>query len=147
MTSPASRYLLDVNVLLARLTQDHIHHKLATEWLNTSDLRWANCAFTEAGFLRIATAPAFGRIALREATLILAELARHPGYRYLPITADWQTLTKPFASRLYGTRQVTDAYLLGIAVQEGYVLATFDKAMLHLAGREYRSHVRLLLPA
>jgi hypothetical protein len=66
---------------------------------------------------RNATAPRAGQITLSEATAILAQLARHPGYRYLPIAAGWQTLCSPFFARLYGTRQVTDAYLLGLAVR------------------------------
>ena len=80
---------------------------------------------------------------MSEATAILKQLAKHPGYRYLPITADWQTLCAPFFPRLYGTKQVTDAYLLGLAVREGLVLTTFDKALLHLAG-EHRKHVLML---
>jgi len=102
------------------------------------------CAFTEAGFLRNATAPRFGQITMSEATAILEDLAQHPGYRYLPITDGWQTLCSPFFKRLYGTKQVTDAYLLGLAVREGLVLVTMDKAALHLAGSEYSKHVLLL---
>ena len=80
---------------------------------------------------------------MSEATAVLRQLATHPGYRYLPITADWQTLCSPFFGRLYGTKQVTDAYLLGLALREGLVLTTFDKALLHLAG-EHREHVLVL---
>ena len=80
---------------------------------------------------------------MSEATAILNQLAKHPGYRYLPITADWQTLCGPFFPRLYGTKQVTDAYLLGLAVREGLVLTTFDKALMHLAG-EHSKHVLVL---
>lgn len=146
MERPASpRYLLDVNLLLALTSQDHVHHELIRQWFYASpDLQWAICAFTEAGFLRNATAPRPGQIAMSEATAILQELARHPGYRYQPITADWQTLCGPFSQRLYGTKQVTDAYLLGLAVREGLVLATMDKAILHLAGEQYGTYALLL---
>ncbi len=98
---------------------------------------------TEAGFLRNATAPRSGQVTMGEATAVLKQLAKHPGYRYLPITADWQTLCEPFFSRLYGTKQVTDAYLLGLAVREGLVLTTFDKALLHLAG-EHKKQILIL---
>ena len=81
---------------------------------------------------------------MSEATAVLQQLARHPGYRYLPIVVDWQTLCGPFFTRLYGTKQVTDAYLLGLAVQSGLVLVTMDKAVLHLAGTDYSKHVLLL---
>jgi uncharacterized protein len=138
------RYLLDVNVFFALLSENHIHHQLVTEWFNTPKLLWALCALTEAGFLRNATAPRPGQITMTEATAVLARMAQVPGYHYLPITADWQTLCQPFSTRLYGPKQVTDAYLLGLAVRDGLVLATMDKGILHLAGSEHRKHVLLL---
>ena len=49
---------------------------------------------------------------------------------------------RPFP-RLYGTKQVTEAYLLGLAMREELVLTTSDRALLHLAG-EYKRHVLLL---
>ena len=138
------RYLLDVNVLVALATRDHVHHGVVKKWFYAApDLRWALCAFTEAGFLRNATAPRLGQITMGEAAAVLKELAKHPGYRYQAITADWHTLCGPFIKRLYGTKQVTDAYLLGVAVREGLVLVTMDKAILHLAGEECRRSVLL----
>ncbi len=138
-----AKYLLDVNVFVALLAENHMHHPLVTEWFNTPKLQWAICPFTEAGFLRNATAARPGQITMSEATAVLATMAQHPGYHYLPIVAGWHTLCSPFFKRLYGTKQVTDAYLLGLAVREGLELVTLDKAIVHLAG-EHRSHVLLL---
>lgn len=143
MNLSEARYLLDVNVFVALLAENHIYHSLVTEWFNAPHLEWAICPFTEAGFLRNATASRPGQITMSEATAVLEKLAQHPGYHYLPIDADWHTLCSPFFKRLYGTKQVTDAYLLGLAVREGLILVTLDKAMLHLAG-EHQSHVLLL---
>ncbi len=143
-SSKAPQYLLDVNLLVALTTGSHVHHGVAKNWFYASPtLRGVICAFTEAGFLRNATSPHAGGVAMSEATAILKQLAKHPGYRYLPITADWQTLCGPFFARLYGTKQVTDAYLLGLAVREGLVLTTFDKALVHLSG-EHKEHVLVL---
>lgn len=139
-----AEYLFDVNVLLALLSEDHIHHRVVTDWLNDADPGWAICPLTEAGFLRNATAPRPGRIAMMEAAAILESVKQRPGYRYVPITVDFQTLCGPFFARLYGTKQVTDAYLLGLAVREDLVLVTMDKGIVHLAGREYNQHVLLL---
>jgi len=139
------RYLLDVNVIVALAERTHVHNGLVREWFYAApDLEWSLCAFTESGYLRIATGPVPGRIDMPEATAILNQLTLHPGYRYLPITVDWQTLCSPFFKRLYGTNQVTDAYLLGLAVREDLVLVTMDKGILHLAGPEHRDHVLLL---
>ncbi len=137
-------FLLDVNVLIALLQELHVHHRIVTAWFNTPGVHWALCAFTEAGYLRNATAPRFGRITMVEATRTLRELRQHPGYRYLPITADWEDLCVPFFKRLYGTNQVTDAYLLGLAVRENLVLVTMDKGVVHLAGMDHGKHVLLL---
>lgn len=142
--SKAPRYLLDVNVFLALVSENHRHHQLVTKWFNTPGLEWAICPFTEAGFLRNATAPRPGQITMSEATAILARMAQEPGYDYLPIEADWQTLCSPFFKRLYGTKQVTDAYLLGLAVQSRLVLVTMDKAISHIAGTEFSKYVLVL---
>lgn len=136
------RYLVDVNVLIARLFESHEHHRAALKWFQTPGLQWALCSWTEAGFLRFATRP--DRLSMAEATGILDRLAQHPGCHYHPIADSWSTLTKPFFHRLHGHRQVTDAWLLGMAIQDGLALATFDRAILHMAG-EHQSHV-LLLP-
>jgi predicted nucleic acid-binding protein len=139
-----ARYLLDVNVLIALVTVDHMHHLLVTEWFSAPGRQFAVCALTEAGFVRNATAPRPGQLTMIKATAILEHMAQHPGYRYVPIAADWQTLCSPFFARLYGTQQVTDAYLLGLAVREGLVLVTMDRGGVHLAGKEHSRHVLLL---
>jgi len=54
---------------------------------------------------------------------------------------------QPLFLRLYGTKHVTDAYLLGLAVQSDLVLVTMEKAIIHLAGAEYRKHVLVLKDA
>jgi len=138
-------YLFDVNVVVALMMEDHTHYRLVTQWFNvSSDIRWAVCAFTETGFLRTVTAPWQGQISMTDATKLLEKLKEHPGYRYLPITVDWHTLCSPLYRRLYGTKQVTDAFLLGLAVHAGFILVTLDKALLHLAGEAYKSHVLVL---
>lgn len=136
-------HLLDVNVLLALLDQDHIHNQAVEEWLDTPKLQWALCAFSEAGVLRFFTRPKTGDMSMEQVTAMLQRLKLQPGYHYQSITADWHTLTAPFSKRLHGHNQVTDAYLLGLALREGLVLTTFDKAILHMAG-EHKEHVLVL---
>ncbi len=141
--SNAPRYLLDVNVLVALLDEDHVHHQPVTEWFDTPSLQWAVCPFTEAGFLRYMTRPKIGGMSIEEATAMLARLGEEPGYHYQPVSANWNTLCGPFFNRLFGHNQITDAYLLGLAISEGMILATFDKALLHLAA-EQQGHLLLL---
>ncbi len=136
-------HLLDVNVLVALLDADHIHNRIVEKWFDTPGLEWALCAFTEAGVLRFFTRPKTGDLSMEQAAAMLRSLKQQAGYRYQPITADWHTLTEPFSKRIHGHNQVTDASLLGLAVREGLVLTTFDKALEHLAG-QHRKHVLVL---
>ena len=75
---------------------------------------------------------------------MLARLTEEPGYPHQPISGDWSGLSSPFFKRVFGHNQITDAFLLGVAIREKLALVTFDKAILHMAG-EYRSHVLLLM--
>lgn len=136
-------HLLDVNVVLALVDNSHTHNDVALEWFETLNLQWAMCAFTEAGVLRFLTRPKTSGLSMDQATLVLEDLKQRPGYHYLPITVDWQALVKPFSKRVHGHNQVTDAYLLGLAVREGLVLTTFDKAIVHMAG-EHAKNVLIL---
>ena len=138
-----SVHLLDVNVLLALLDQRHTHHNVAEQWFNQRGLQWALCPLTEAGVLRFFTRPKTGGMSMEEVTAMMTGLKQESGYHYQAIQVDWQTLTKPFATRLHGHNQITDAYLLGLAMRQGLILTTFDKAILHLAG-EHKSHVLVL---
>lgn len=81
---------------------------------------------------------------MAEAMEALSLLTRRPGHRFWPAIDDWSTLSAPFAERLSGHQQVTDACLLGLAVREDGVLVTMDKAIRHLAGSKYAGHVLLL---
>lgn len=139
-----AKHLLDVNVLIALLNKDHVHRGLVLKWFDDPGLDWGVCPLTEAGFLRVATNPKFGSRTMAAAAAILADLATHPGYRFWPVTVGWATLAAPFTERIFGHQQVTDAYLLGLAVKEAGVLVTLDKAILYLAGPQHSKHVLLL---
>jgi uncharacterized protein len=141
------RYLPDLNCLIALADPDHPHYGKAKKWfMESGNEGWGVCPLTEAGFVRVTTNPSYGLTArtVSQATAILAGFARSPGYSYWPIETPWAALTAPFADRIFGHQQVTDAYLLGLAVRGRGVLVTFDKAMLYLAGAEYGKHVLLL---
>ncbi len=127
---------MDVNVLVALLDEDHVHHSIASQWFSTPGLQWAICPFSEAGLLRHMTRPKIGDLTMQEATEMLARLAEQPGYHYQAISAGWQALCGRLFQRISGHKQVTDAYLLGLALHEGLILVTFDRAILHLAGED-----------
>jgi len=137
-------FLLDVNTLVALTDEVHPHHRVAARWFATPGLEWGLCALTEAGLLRLSMHPRVGNLTLDEASAIVSDLSCHPGYRYWPITTGWADLTAPFRERVFGHQQITDAYLLGLAVRRNGVLVTFDKAIQFIAGPKYSQHVLVL---
>ena len=134
------RALLDVNVLIALLDTDHIHHARAAAWLSDNiGGCWASFAITQNACVRIMSQPGYpnalptARVAerLREAT----ETAAHafvPGDVSLLDSRHFDT------EQLLGHRQVTDAYLLGLAAANDLRFATFDGAMPSRVVRETR---------
>jgi uncharacterized protein len=131
-------------VLIALVDRDHIHHSVVLQWWSTPGIDWGLCAFTEAGFLRIVTNPKAGSRSIDGAMTILADLATRPGYRYWSVTEEWSVLTAPFRDRIVGHQQITDAFLLGLAIKEDGVLVTMDKAVRSMAGVGLSRHVHVL---
>ncbi len=68
-------YLLDTNLLIALLWPSHERHDVALKWFTRHRAKgWATCPFTQAGFVRIVSNPAFSRDAVqpREAIHVLS---------------------------------------------------------------------------
>ena len=125
-------WLLDVNVLLALLDPIHLHHAAAHAWFAIAGRSWASCNLTQNGAMRIMSHPRYGN-AVATTTLaaeLLAELCGQPGHVWWP--ADLSLLDSPLVdrSRLLSPGQVTDTWLLALAVQHGGRLATFDKRLV-----------------
>jgi toxin-antitoxin system PIN domain toxin len=145
-------YLLDLNVLIALVDSGHQHYQAAQNWfISFGDAPVRLCPFTEAGFLRVTTNPAYKPVprTMQEAIAILQLLKGHPRfahplYGYWEIKESWVDLTAPFAARISGHQQITDAYLLGLVIKEKGVLVTFDKGIQYMAGAEFRKHVHLI---
>ena len=140
----STEFLFDVNVLIALLDDEHVHHKQVIRWFNTIRGSWGTCAFTETGFLRLVTNGTTGRFKVAEAVAALRELSRLSGFRFWPSEAGWIALASPFSSRIQGSRQITDAYLLGLAIKNNGILVTLDKGIRHLAGEQYARNVLIL---
>jgi hypothetical protein len=143
------RSLLDLNVLIALTEPEHVHRLRAERWfLSTGKNGFGVCPVTEVGFIRITTNPAMqaGRITLERAIATLQALRAHPGYHYWPITEaeSWVAVTACFAARISGYQQITDAYLLGMAIKEDGVLVTFDRGIKYLAGAEFSRNLLVL---
>ena len=136
-----------MNVLIALLEPGHWFFEKAQEWFKSSGKEdWGYCPITEIGFVRITTNPSFypGPRTQEQASAALIELSDHPGFRYWPLTESWNAVAAPFAVRITGHQQATDAYLLGMAIKEGGVLVTFDRGLKYLAGPEFARNLLVL---
>ncbi len=142
-------YLLDVNVLLALMWRNHRQHHAAQAWFGAeSGRRWATCAVTQAGFVRLCCNPIVvgRRVDPSEALLVLATNTAAPAHEYWLELPPVAIALAPFASRLVGHQQLTDAYLLSLAEARGGILATFDQRLSSLlpAGSPTTQHLETL---
>ena len=135
--------LLDVNVLVALMWPAHEAHATAQAWFRRIPGRkWATCPLTQAGFVRIVSNPAFSSQAVspRQAIDVLSANAGHSGHVFWPDALSVPEALGVFGPKLTGHRQITDAYLLGLAVHKKGLLVTFDRAILTLAVRDMVSN-------
>lgn len=126
-----SRALLDVNVLLALLDADHVDHVRARRWLAGGiGGGWASCAITQNGFVRIVSQPRYPSpvpVATAVERLRRATRTDHHQFWECDLSPTDPAVFDP--SHLHGPRQVTDAYLLALAVARGGRLVTFDRSV------------------
>jgi uncharacterized protein len=128
-------FLLDVNVLLPLLWPAHQHHKLAFRWFtHHADFGWATCPFTQAAFVRLLSNPkiSFNAPTPLDAELLLFRNLNHPNHHFWPDSLSVRDAIAPLRSSVVGHRQITDAYLLGLALHRKEKLATFDRAIVSL---------------
>lgn len=122
--------LLDVNVLVALFDPDHVHHDVAHDWFAGQRAHgWATCPLTENGFVRVLSNPAYGGETLTAARAVaLLRRFRESGQHVF-----WPDAVSLCDTALFdaagGHRQLTDVYLLGLAVAMGGCLATFDRSI------------------
>jgi toxin-antitoxin system PIN domain toxin len=125
-------YLLDSNVLIALLWPSHVQHERAVKWfVRHRSRKWATCPLTESAFTRIVSNPAFSRDAVtpREAIGLLAANTAAADHVFWPIDFSLASAAESAGSRLVGHQQVTDMYLLALAVKRRGAVATLDHGL------------------
>jgi len=135
------RALLDVNVLIALLDAGHVHHGLATSWMESEISHgWASCPLTQNGCIRIMSQPKYpGSLTAAQVAARLAEAAISPDHEFWP--ADINMLSEGVFdwTRVLGHRQVTDVYLLALAACHGGRFVTFDRRIVLDAVKDARA--------
>lgn len=124
-------YLLDVNVLIALADTNHPHWPAALEFFQKSPARegWATCPLTQNAFLRILGSKLYpgGPGSPQAARLLLERMTAAPGHQFWPDDISLQDArTFPVLPQ---SKELTDFYLLGLAVKREARFATFDSGI------------------
>lgn len=140
-------YLLDINLLLALSDPMHVHHESAHIWFaETGQRAWATCPLTENGFIRIASHPNYpNRPGDVPAVLaIFRRLCEAPGHRFWSEDVSILQILEPAAIITHA--QITDVYLLGLAVHKSGKLATLDRRIPAATVRGGRQALEIIAP-
>jgi hypothetical protein len=121
--------LLDVNVLVALFQPDHIHHETAHAWFFANrSAGWATSPLTENGVIRILSN--FATMGVHQsAASVRSRLDVFCSSEDHAFWSDSVSLRDEelFNLSIISHRQITDVYLLGLAVKNGGKLATLDR--------------------
>jgi len=125
-------HLLDVNVLIALVDPRHVFHQAANEWFQReARASWATCPITENGLVRIVGSSRYRNPIGPPSEImdLLARLRDMPGHVFWPDSLSLADATLIDAAALRSADQITDTYLLALAVANGGRLATFDRRL------------------
>lgn len=123
------RVLLDVNVWVALLDEAHVHNRKAVALMKRPGLRIATCPLIENGVLRVLNLPGYsvfgppGFTAVRDK---FDAICKRHDHAFWPDDVSLRTAGLVDWGRVLGHNQITDVYLLALAVAHGECLATLD---------------------
>ena len=120
--------LLDVNVLMALLWENHEHHVKARSWFKGVST-FATCPVVQLGFARVSSHPLLGYGMTPEAAFgVLRQLLADPRHHFMP--DDLSCADRVVRTDLMtGANQITDRYLVALARQHQLSLATLDEPL------------------
>ena len=123
-------FLLDVNVLIALIDPAHVGHEAAHRWFEAQRREsWATCPLTENGVIRIVSHPNYPGAPGSPAAVaaIVAEIRTLAGHIFWPDDISLVAAEHVETKAILTSGQVTDSYLLALAVAHDGRLATFDR--------------------
>ena len=123
------RGLLDVSVLIALLDSDHVRHDAAWRWLRANiHLGWATCPITENGCVRIMAGHGYSnRLPAAEVADRLREATATDYHQFWSDSVSILDPSNISWHQISGPAQITDAYLLQLAVANHGRFVTFDR--------------------
>ena len=124
--------LLDVNVLIALLDRRHVHHEPAHGWFAAAKAHgWATCPLIQNAVLRILGQPRYPNSPGPPAVVapLMAQLIRHRQHQFWPDSLSLLGQSAVDVSRLLEAGQLSDTYLLALAVNHDGQLVSFDRRL------------------
>ena len=125
-------YLLDVNVLIALIDPTHANHDDAHRWFARDGADdWATCPLTENGVIRVVSHPKYPNTPGSPAVVagVITRMRRLPNHSFWPDDVSLLDERRVDQGKLLSTGQLTDSYLLALAVAHDGRLATFDRRL------------------
>lgn len=128
------RALLDVNVLVALLDPEHSFHDRAhAVWQEISESGgWSSCPITQNGVLRILSSeryPGSSDFSKTEVFANLAKLIRNSDHKFWRDEISLLDRSRFDPEAIFGHKQITDIYLLGLAMYNDGRFVTFDQRL------------------
>lgn len=130
-----SAYLLDVGTMIALSWPGHQFHEKVQNWFRRNASKgWATCPIVEAGFVRIVSNPAFSPRAVSpvEAVNALQVTLGHSAHQFWPDSISLPGAVGMLRQPVKGHQQITDAYLVALALKNRGKLATLDRGVAAL---------------
>lgn len=124
-----TRYLLDVNVLIALVDPAHVQHDIAHEWFSrVGQKAFATCPITENGLMRIVGHPKYPNSPGPPSAVApaLAAVRALPGHAFWADSISLVDSKFADAYLLSSHSRVIDTYLLAVARANKGRLATLD---------------------
>lgn len=140
-------FLLDVSLLIALIDPSHVGHEAAHRWFaDTGSEAWATCPITENGVIRIVGNPRYPNSLGSPAAVvpIVGRLRDHPGHQFWGDGLSLIGSELVEATEIMTPGQVTDTYLLALAISHGGQLATLDRRLSTRAVRRGASGLRIV---
>ncbi len=124
-----SAVLLDVNVLVALFDPNHPSHEDAHRWFGANRKQgWATCPHTINACVRVLSNLSYPSFDAGAPDVIahIRRLCAGPGHELWNVVVSLLDDSLFDAPYILGHRNITDVYLLGMAVRRGGRLVTFD---------------------
>lgn len=146
--STTRRLLLDVNVWIALLDDTHVHNQAALALFQKPRLKIATCPLVENGVLRILNLPGYSQRGPVGFEIVRAKMAlacADVDHTFWSDDISLRTDGLVNWDRVFSHGQITDLYLLALAVAHDGALTTFDHRIALNAVTQAEKHHLMLL--